>query len=93
MSAVMTKKELDELETLANAATPGPWLAQGVLGRVMWICTDSGCNVVCAEDREMDFRMEDGEFIAAAREAIPRLIARVRELEAEIDAFWARIEE
>jgi len=92
MSAVMTKDELDELEALTNAATPGPWESTGVS---IW-----GRNNVWVG--ELNFALSrqeslvtprvsnDANFIVAAREAIPRLIARVRELEMEAEMLAYR---
>lgn len=89
MGAVMTKEELDALEELANAATPGPWESSGV---AVW-----GKNNVWVGDLNFEASRQeslvaprvsnDANFVAAAREAIPKLIAKVRSLEAEIDAF------
>lgn len=68
----MTKQELDELEALANAATHAPWVA-------------SGHRVRASGDPDPIISLWNGAcdaaFVAAAREAVPKLIARVRELE------------
>lgn len=75
----MTPAELDELEKLANAATPGPWEALDngdayvVLGDVTDIC--------CPH------HAEDMEFIASSREAIPKLIVEVRRLREKNEAL------
>jgi chemotaxis receptor (MCP) glutamine deamidase CheD len=63
--------DLDALQALCDAATPGPWE------------TDA--------DRFDDIEEDDAEFIAAAREAMPMLVARVRELEAEKAAMQAAL--
>lgn len=82
----MTKQELDKLKRLANAALPGPWVVvRGSSGRVVWIENKAGCEVVDTADTGIVCRHEDANFIAAAREAVPRLIARVRELEDLLD--------
>ena len=83
----MTAAELDELEALANAATPGPW-KPGVLkpGICAWI--DSACGTVIdvTESPPEGMAVDDANFIAAARDAVPKLIARVRELEREMSS-------
>lgn len=82
----MTNEELDALETLRAKATPGPW-------------ADSGASFDNWHDHtfEMEFidntggenprLREDVALIVAACNALPRLIARGRELEAEAAAF------
>lgn len=89
MGAAMTKDELDALEALASAATPGPWESSGVS---IW-----GKNSVWVG--ELNFALSrqeslatprvsnDANFITAARESVPRLIARVRDLEAELESY------
>jgi hypothetical protein len=83
-----TKLDLEALEALANAATPGPWSVE--IGAV-WAGTDdlvaSGfddSNAAGSVDLVgRVFYVSNASFIAAAREAVPALIARVRELEEE----------
>lgn len=71
-----TKKEpstdvldLDALQRLCDAATPGPWR----LGR-LWVTTADGLSKCLAIN---------ARFVEIARDALPKLIARVRELEAK----------
>lgn len=80
----MTNDELDRLDALAAAATRGPWKAAG-LPSPRWIHTPS--YVALAEALESRTRAEgklDAEanaaFIAAARDAVPALVAEVRRL-------------
>jgi hypothetical protein len=78
--------DLDALERLAAEASPGPWRhwhgstidqIQSVHGSVV-----IGCGVRdCTRPRGVDTA-----FIAAAREAVPLLVARVRELAADKEA-------
>lgn len=78
----MTHKELDELQALADAATPGPWdsVLSGPHAYPGYhdVVRNRGADLVgmIAHNHPGDAR-----FIAAAREAVPRLIARIRELE------------
>ncbi len=82
----MADLDLDALDALAAAATPGPWEVEfdgtepaavyaddGGIGTA-YICRDLAQGVSYGE--------ADAAFIAAAREAVPALTARVRELEA-----------
>lgn len=68
---------LDELERLCNAATPGPW----TLDEADWQITGPDGELICdIADVAADLARADAAFIAAARLALPRLIAKVREL-------------
>ena len=79
----MTPERLNELEALCDAATPGPWFEWFALNeREGDISTtedgkDDGYAVVVGTWFQGD---QDRAFIAAARTALPELIARVREL-------------
>jgi hypothetical protein len=112
--------DLDKLEALAKAATPGPWKHTTYLSGTQNV-EFPGSRGVCdvsevkdandteiasswqslpprhvdiahrAEDKGKDadyLRHANGAFIAAAREAVPALIARVRELEAEVQSLY-----
>lgn len=61
----MTEDELRAIEARANAAMPGPW--EGF--------DNNPCDDYWAKDYPAD-----AEFIARAREDIPRLVAEVRKL-------------
>lgn len=75
----MTPEELAELERLAGAATSGPWAARTVLdgGGCTWDVIEANGNFDFAT---LD-RPQDAAFIAAARSAVPALIAWGRGLE------------
>jgi predicted RNase H-like nuclease (RuvC/YqgF family) len=81
----MTEEELDRLQALADAATPGEWQASTVIAGMIthdqhgWIahCPRGSCK----ETEQM--ARQDAAFIAAARAALPRLIAEVRRLRQE----------
>jgi hypothetical protein len=87
MSNTTNQLDLAALEALANAATPGPW--EMLDGQDVFQV--DGDQHICA--LKADFTVNaiaDGDFIAAARNAVPALIAIVRgqrarmaELEAE----------
>lgn len=69
---------LEELETLLAAATPGPWEA------------DHNCTTFLYSTEYEIGRIESGQdadLIIALRNAAPALIARVRELESENDVL------
>jgi hypothetical protein len=92
----MTSKELDELQALADAATPGPWefrkygISSPTVPVVSWMYEWEDC---CPNSAA------DSDFICAVREAVPKLIqiareykdsnsalliAKIRELETEL---------
>lgn len=73
----MTKEELDACEARANAATPGPWEAGAKITKRVYIASSL--------HRIADtLSTADATFIAAARTDVPTLVARVRDLEAQL---------
>lgn len=66
----MTNEELTALDALCSAATPGPW-DNGAKGNETIVGSPDA--EVCGTESEADAR-----FIAAAREAVPALIAALR---------------
>jgi hypothetical protein len=70
--------DLDHLEALARAASPGPWSTEetAVLDRDGFSIISSDFGHSCADVGSL----EDAVFIVAARDAVPALLARVREL-------------
>lgn len=84
---------LDELEQLEKAATPGPWVSS-VEGRDHFggddvilaaqdprqVDSDVYASIRVAGGDWHPVSISDQDFIAAARNAIPRLIAEVRRL-------------
>jgi hypothetical protein len=83
MNTSPSELELQEMEARAAAAQPGPWKSW-VEGRDFqsgsnFIQTGQGADQ--GEDIEMTgATVEDQDFMAAARQDIPRLIAEVRRL-------------
>ena len=88
--------DLTAIEARCNAATPGPWdydicdgITQHWSREKPWLDvvvmegfdSSSGCN------HRIELSREDGDFIAHAREDVPALIERVRELEALINRY------
>jgi hypothetical protein len=67
---------LDELERICEAATPGPWTLDEHRDRLRAVNGDP-----IAETWNGTRRLDDARFIEAARHALPKLIANVRELE------------
>lgn len=72
----MTDEELDQLEARLRAATPGPWVSY-VEGRDH----DSGSSFIqtAAGDIELSgATVADQDFIAHARQDLPKLLMEVR---------------
>lgn len=72
----MTPSRLSELKELAAAATPGPWepiLNEG--GEEYWLPHPFWTTTACGPCGEANAR-----FIAAARTAVPELVAEVERL-------------
>lgn len=92
----MTDEELDRLDALAQAATPGPWevkaksgirpvgRTQNVAATYLQVAEGGGTLYPFAEN---------AAFIAASRTAIPALIAEIRRLRAQIDGFQGLVNE
>jgi hypothetical protein len=93
MSERLTDAELSELERLDREATPGPWDTdlETSAGRC-WVDSRRHQNMLAEplfnvrppSARHMEQRERDASFIAAARNALPKLLAEIRELRAEI---------
>lgn len=80
----MNDERLAEIEALAEAATPGPWL-QSAHDDNDYPTYDLVCDFLQQEDMYLvaeDMRVEDAAFIAAARQAVPELVSEVRRLRA-----------
>lgn len=82
--------DLEELERLAKAATPGPWKVDDLNN--IRIAPKGRPIVATIHDCE-DYlpRMADAQYITAACNAVPELIQRIRELEAEVDLLARKI--
>lgn len=84
----LTDEELQELERLERAATPGPWTeSRGFLFR------DDGDHVGTCEYTQNNNRagfvgMANASLIANTRNALPLLLAEVRELRRQLQ--WER---
>lgn len=92
----MSDEELDRLERLADGATPGPWddRHRGCL-RIPIIAPhparDADWRLIADVRSAGREREANAAFIAAARTAVPELIAEVRRLRAQIEGHCERI--
>ena len=95
----MTKQELDALESLANAASEGPWRCSEDDPNDVWVFAphladdkDFVANVGGSRVTEMgvvfDLDQHNGRLVAASRTAIPALVAEVRRLKDDINEAW-----
>lgn len=83
---------LDEIAARADAATEGPWraLGTGAAGGDHWYICDDGeaiASISAQDGINEDQREPDAEFIAHAREDVPKLVAALRAIE-ELLAYW-----
>jgi hypothetical protein len=95
----MEPVDLDNLRSICDAATPGPWLDEhddGDIESFTISATNSASIVVVVEAEEGEFDDDirdvlanDFAFIAAARAAVPMLLDRVKELEGEVGELVA----
>jgi hypothetical protein len=69
--------DIEKMEALAKAATRGKWVVDGDVLR-------SAKDDLTIVSIGKVWLPKDSQFIAAAREAVPALLARVRELEADL---------
>lgn len=90
--------DLDAVSRRCEAATPGPWKAYHRDGSYSPADDESNAGLGLEVDGPPDAvlrgtyrRSADAQFIAHAREDIPALLARVRELEQEAAALRARV--
>lgn len=92
----MTPDVLAALELHCKSATPAPWKASHVKDFLeVFTITSSDVSTICElqEDEpgtfdHSDLRgqiADDFAFIAAARAAVPAMVKRIRELEAEVE--------
>lgn len=80
--STLTDSDLARIQRVCGAATPGPWTAH-VEGRDF----DSGSSFIetAASDLELSgASAADYDFIASARQDLPRLLAEVRALRAAL---------
>ena len=87
--------DLDELERLAKAATPGPWkegrhdmfsIVEGAHAKYIY-ANSIPVAISTGEEKDCERVLADARYIAAACNAVPELIARIRELEQELDVY------
>lgn len=89
----MTPEELDAIEALADAVPEGPWVVEADGCGDEWWFGDTGQVLVRSEPSKPTWDQDPlvmagtdtalADFIAAAREAIPRLVVEVRTLTEE----------
>lgn len=91
----MREEELAELENLSAAATPGPWTyARPTAGRPHFVVADVVSHFIYPATDEITHgtrAVDDAAFIAAARTAVPALVAEVRALRARRDELLATV--
>ncbi|WP_394612985.1 hypothetical protein JNUCC0626_23805 [Lentzea sp. JNUCC 0626] len=79
----LTDDELDELDGLATAATPGPWFVRALDDtHAMSLVAVSTVPDTGLGERWPDF--DRGEIVAAARDGVPRLIAEIKRLRRQL---------
>ena len=87
MTDRLTDADLDTIEQRADAATDGPWVREWSTPDQWWIIhgqpnpAKGDDRMVCPEVATLNHREDwtaDAEFIAAARDDVPRLLAEVR---------------
>ena len=91
-----TQEQRQQWRALAQAATPGEWWVEQHSG-ILHDGTPSTCAVLTSDEYDMasfgddEQAMFDAVFIAAARTAVPQLLADVDALTQERDALAAEL--
>lgn len=88
----LTDADLAEIEARADAATPGPWRNDGGCRiwapvppkKVDWFPGKE--EIVLTEGKQFEATGSDNALMAHSRTDVPRLLAEVRALRAEVDA-------
>lgn len=91
----MDRSQLDELERLAKAATPGPWRVESEVSRdsmgLFWPIT----SIEGAEDNVTEnVTTDDAAYIVAACNAVPELLKMYREADdeaADANSAWQKV--
>ncbi len=96
----MTPDELAAIEARLQAATPGPWTE--VPNYNEWL---GGWRASGPVEPSWDYKLDepcqerseaqaaaDQAFVNSAREDVPRLVARIRELEADLEYYCNKLE-
>ena len=80
-----TDEEIADIEALAAAATPGPWVVVRQ-GEDRWVDTlhDVESCTIAELQTAPSAREADAAFVAACRAAVPKLIAALRDAREEI---------
>lgn len=90
----LSERELDEIESRVASASCGPWFSY-VLGRDREACSNCieiGCCNELGSFEAIELvggTVADQDFIAAARQDLPRLLREVRTLRARLKALDA----
>jgi len=79
----MTRDELQAIKALADAATPGEWVQGEFTGLTV---RHDGANICTLGAVTDEHAFYDAAFIAAARAAVPALVAEVERLQTELAA-------
>jgi hypothetical protein len=85
---------LERIERLAAAASAGPWISY-VVGRetdAFWNCIELGTCTELGSFKSIELTggtVADQDFIAGARQYLPRLVLEVRKLKARLDSTCA----
>ena len=80
---MLDDKELYEIEQRATKATKGPWFCADMrrdLGELHIKDIDSELFIVYCSDDKPEQDTWDGDFVAHAREDVPKLIAEIKRL-------------
>jgi hypothetical protein len=87
----LSEVELERIERLTDAASAGPWVSY-IVGReadAFWNCIELGTCTELGSFKSIELSggtVADQDFIAGARQYLPRLVLEVRKLRALLDS-------
>jgi len=96
----MTNDELNAIEARCEKATPGPWKSLITASGEYWIAALGDSDHDYREDfepifessgRESNFKA-DAKFVAANRQDVPRLLAKVRQQKKDLEYYRRKAE-
>jgi hypothetical protein len=77
----MTNEELKAIRERAEAATPGPWIAEGETVYSSGVLIAGTYPAMICDDCDIT----EAEFIAHAREDVPKLLAEIERLRSALE--------
>lgn len=85
----LNAKEIEAIRKRTEAATPGPWLSAKLHGE--WCAVNEERRIVAEMYQDCD--VQDADFIAHAREDVPKLLAEIERLSRMLNIYASALRE